>query len=97
MGLDPIRKFTPNTGKRNGTSRVPYDTIALSGWIMAKHSRIEPARTFILGIFCLVILRNEGSYISIYKILRKGGKRIETCAEAKLFVGWVVLFNPADP
>ena len=30
MGLDPIRKFAPNTGKRNGTSRVPYGTIALN-------------------------------------------------------------------
>ncbi len=31
MGLDLIRKLTPNIGKRNGTSRVPYDTIALPG------------------------------------------------------------------
>ena len=29
---DPFRKFIQNTGKRNGTSHVPYDTIALSDW-----------------------------------------------------------------
>jgi len=43
MGLDPIRKFTLITGKWNGTSHVPYYTIAFSDWVMAKGTRIELA------------------------------------------------------
>ena len=30
--LDSFRKFTPKTGKRNGTSRVPYESTSLSDW-----------------------------------------------------------------